>query len=123
MSCKEICDYLNLVINVRVEQSNNKKENFKPHYLIIIDGFDAIYQNDVIKNLTEIEENIGFSLLILENVMSKLPSKCNNFISLDGANSKVLKNAYDEQIQLFSKKKFMNILICFRLLKIWLIFQ
>ncbi len=104
-SCKELCDYLNLIINMRVEQANNKKDNFKPHYLILIDGFDAIYQNDVIKNLTEIEENIGFSLLILENIMSKLPSKCNNFISLDGANSKVLKNAYDEQTQLFFKEE------------------
>ncbi len=104
-SCKEVCDYLNVVMNLRREQIGNKKDNFKPHYLIIIDGFDAIYQNDVIKNMTEIEENIGFSLLILENVMSKLPSKCNNFISLDGTNSKVLKNAYDEQTQLFFKEE------------------
>ncbi len=98
-NAKEVADYLNILINMRAGQEKNAPH--KPHYLIIIDGWDNIYQNDIIKDLTEIDEDLGFSILIIENKMGKLPSKCNNFISLDGASSKVLKNAYDEQVQMF----------------------
>ena len=97
---KELANYLHFLVNNR-KGSNPKNTPHKPHYLILIDEWDSIYQNETIKKMTEMEENLGFSFLLIENRMGKLPSKCNNFISLDGASSKVLKNAYDEQIHLF----------------------
>lgn len=99
-NAKELSNYLNVIFHIRKETEKTKDTPHKPHYLIIIDGWDAIYQNDVIKNLTEEEEDLGFSIVILENKMGRLPSKCNNFISLDGGSSKVLKNAYNEQVQM-----------------------
>ena len=98
-NCKEVNEYLNMIINMRKE--SNAKPPHKPHYLIIIDGWDNIYQNDIIKEFTELEDDLGFSILIIENRMGKLPSKCNNFIYLEGVSSKVLKNSYDEQEQMF----------------------
>lgn len=101
---KEVSEYLNMVFNMR-KSSNEKEPYHKPHYVIVIDGWDNIYQNDIIKNLTEEDTDLGFSIIIIENSMGKLPSKCNNFISLDGGSSKVLKNAYNEQIQMFFKEE------------------
>jgi len=50
--------------------------------------------------LTEIDINIGFSMIILENQMSKLPSKCNNFISLGMSSSEILINSFEEYEQI-----------------------
>ena len=108
-NARTVANYLNLIFNMR-KNMGEKDTPEKPHYLILVDEWDSIYQNDVIKSLTEVEENIGFSMLILENRMGKLPSKCNNFISLDGASSKVLKNSYDEQVQMiFNEEIHYNI--------------
>lgn len=93
-SAKMISEYLDFEINNRV---NNQISEPKPYYLIIIDDYDNVRQLNFIKKLTEIDENIGFSILIIENSLSKLPSKCNNFIMLDGENSVVLKNSYEKQ--------------------------
>ena len=49
--------------------------------------------------ITETDENLGFSLVILENRLSKLPSKCNNFISVGENSSGILKNSYENQEQ------------------------
>ena len=59
----------------------NKQNDFRPHYIIITDDYTSIKRHDLLTGLTEQEENIGFSLVILESQLSKLPSKCNNFIS------------------------------------------
>ncbi len=106
-TCKEDAKKLAVYISTMLQMRKSKEATppHKPHYILVIDEWDSIYQNDSIKELTEIDDDLGFSLLILENRMGKLPSKCNNFISLDGASSKVLKNSYDEQVQMFFKEE------------------
>ncbi len=107
---KELSNYLNVIFHIRKETGKSDETPYKPHYLIVIDGWDSIYQNDVMKKLTEEEEDLGFSIVIIENRMGRLPSKCNNFISLDGGSSKVLKNAYNEQVQMiFNEEIHYNI--------------
>ncbi len=99
-STKSVSDYLQMVFASRLNEiSSNKTTPFKPHYLIIIDDYDKIKRYDLVKTITEIDENIGFSLLIIENRLSKLPSKCNNFITVGDNNSGVLKNSYEKQEQ------------------------
>lgn len=94
---KYVSDYLNNEVNFRM---NNKMEFPKPHYLIITDDYEKIKSYDFIKNITETDENLGFSCLILENKLSKLPSKCSNFISLGVDNrGGILKNSYQRQEQ------------------------
>ena len=96
-SSKYLSDYLLNEINYRM----NVKFNFpKPHYIIITDDYETIKNYDFIKNITETDANLGFSCIILENRLSKLPSKCNNFISLGIDNqSGILKNSYQKQEQ------------------------
>ena len=100
-STKNVSDYLLMVANNRLsELSSNKISTFKPHYLIIIDDYDMLKRYDLVKTITEINDNIGFSLLIIENRLSKLPSKCNNFITVGDNNSGILKNSYENQEQI-----------------------
>ena len=100
-SAKSLADFLNMEISNRLGVSkNNKDNNFKPYYIIIIDDYSRVKKFEFIKTLTESEENLGFSVLFLENRLSKLPSKCNNFISLGTTNSGVLKNSYEKQEQI-----------------------
>jgi len=107
----EVSEYLNVEISNRINQlSNNKNQNHKPYYLIIIDDYEEVKKQEFIKNITETEENLGFSLLIIENRLSKLPSKCNNFISLTGTKAGILKNSYEKQEQIsFNDEVIYNI--------------
>ncbi len=101
-STKNVADYLELVANQRLNQKQGKSNPYKPHYLVIVDDLEMLKRYDLIKTITETEddEDIGFSLLIIENRLSKLPSKCNNFITVGDNNSGVLKNSYEKQEQI-----------------------
>lgn len=100
-SYKNVSEYLNIEVNNRIPNASNSKiGSFKPHYIIVIDDYDRVKRFDFIKSLTELDENIGFSIIILEERLSKLPSKCNNFITLGLSSSGVLKNSYEKQEQI-----------------------
>ena len=98
---KTIAEYLNTEVNIRLASKEDKNINSKkPHYIIVTDDYNRIKRYDFIKQITEEDSNIGFSVLILEERLSKLPSKCNNFISLGTPKSGVLKNSYEKQEQI-----------------------
>lgn len=92
---KELANYLDYVIKTR--ENIDKPLDEKPYYIILTDCYDNIKKYDFIKSITESENNLGFSLVIVENKLSKLPSKCNSFISLVGKQSTIFKNSFDEQ--------------------------
>ena len=98
-SRKQVAEYLNYEVNNRIAMKERMKDPFKPHYIVIVDDYETIKRTDFVKTLTETEDNIGFSLIILENRLSKLPSKCNNFIAIGEKTSGILKNAYEKQEQ------------------------
>ena len=91
---KILSDYLNYELQNRTQTDF---KYYKPHYLLIVDGCDSLNNNNILKNISEIDEQLGFSAIILENRMNKLPSKCNRFIMLNGENSTILINNFDEQ--------------------------
>ena len=94
---KLLNEYLLFEINNRL---NNEQKEYKPHYFIIIDGYENAKKLEFIDKIADSEKNIGFSILILENKLTKLPSKCSNFIIVDENSSTVLKNSYDKQEQI-----------------------
>ena len=83
-----------------LSEKNNEEMLFKPYYLVIVDDLDIVKKSNLLNELTEIRANIGFSLLILERKLSKLPSLCNNFINLGEKTSGILKNSYEQQEQI-----------------------
>ena len=109
-SAKAVMDYLSVVMHSRDNGGREKEEPNKPHYIVIIDDYDSVKRFDFIKELTESDEDNGFSIIILEEKLSKLPSKCNNFISLATNSSSVLKNSYEKQEQTpFKEEIYENI--------------
>lgn len=92
-------------ISARIDQIKVKEasqiSSFRPYYLIIVDDIDVVKESKLLEVITEIRANIGFSLLILESKLSKLPSLCNNFINIgDNTSSGILKNSYENQEQI-----------------------
>ena len=96
-----VVDLLKREINSRLEAAKDKEKMlFKPYYLVIVDDIDIVKKTKIIELITESRNNIGFSLIILEKKLSKLPSLCNNFINLADTSSGVLRNSYEKQEQL-----------------------
>ena len=102
-SAHALADYLALELQNRLQSVQEGSQIFKPYYVIITDDYSQIKRHSFTKILTEIDANLGFSLLLIEERMSKLPSKCNNFISLGETNSGILKNSFDAQEQVTFK--------------------
>lgn len=100
-SAKNLADFFNIEVNNRVATlQNNGNIQYKPHYVIIIDDYDRVKRHNFIKVITELDTDLGFSVIIVEKHLNKLPSKCNNFISLGDNTSGVLKNSYEKQEQI-----------------------
>ena len=97
-----VTDILKRELNGRLEATKDKNETpmFKPYYFVIVDDLDMLKKTNFVEELTELKVNLGFSLVILEKKLSKLPSLCNNFINLGDTTSGVLKNSYEKQEQL-----------------------
>ena len=105
---KLLADEMFMIINNRLSQGD--RPDNKPHYFVIVDGCDSVRRTDIIQYLTEIDPYIGFNVLILENKMSKLPSKCNNFINLSETKCEILKNSFENQTQLnFNNESIKNL--------------
>ena len=94
-----VVEILRQEVSIRLEQLSNNSEQqlFKPYYLVIVDDLDIVRKTNFIDQLTEIDNNIGFSTIILGTKLSRLPSMCNNFINIGDSVSGVLKNSYEEQ--------------------------
>lgn len=99
-TAKNLLDYLNYELQMRASQMENGPKLVKPYYVIITDDYSQIRRHHFIKTLTEAEINYGFSLIILENQMSRLPSKCNNFINMGKQASGILTNSFEAHNQL-----------------------
>ena len=99
-NASKIIDYLYQIIDFRSQDGGSKPESPpKPYYLIVVDNLDIVKKNNIVERISELKDNVGFSSIILERKLSKLPSLCNNFINLDDGSSGILRNSYEEQEQ------------------------
>lgn len=96
-SSKNVSEYLNFEINNRANNNSNEKINYKPYYVVIVDDYSMVKKSSFVKKVTESEKNLGCSIVIIENKLSRLPSKCTNFISIISNPSEILKNSYEKQ--------------------------
>ena len=96
---KEISSIMMPELMQRIEMVTKQEVNpsyIKPHYVIICDSYDKYKKLDLIKSITEANASFGYSLIIIENMINKLPSKCSNFINLNAGISGVLTNSYEK---------------------------
>ena len=95
---RNISSYLMQELNFRIQTISDQSDDVnlkKPYYLIITDSYPLYKKVDFLKVLLEVDNNIGYSTIILENKLDKLPSKCINFINLNEGTSGILKNSYE----------------------------
>lgn len=66
--------------------------NYPPYYLIIIDDLELARNVDIVKTILESKVNYGFSILIKNDKISNLPSKCSSFININSDISGLFEN-------------------------------
>lgn len=106
---KNLSDYLMHILSERmqnfgneVEENEVKEKSFSPHYLIITDNYPMYRKLSIIETILKIKENVGFSLICVENQMRRLPSECIYFVHVAENES----TYYCTDIENFSLQKF-----------------
>ncbi len=96
---KTISDYLEKEFIKRASEKRNSQvktevneSTFLPYYIIITDDFPKIRRLGISELILKTKENFGFSFIIPENRLGKLPSECVDFINLGGNKISVIRN-------------------------------
>lgn len=100
---KEICYQLEQIYLKRKEMLKEKNNNVisKPYYVIVTDSFKSIRSFEIIKRVLNDKVNYGFSIIILNDNIKKLPDGCTNFINITDAGSELYKDSEKNKKVLF----------------------
>ena len=92
---KNVTHYLEDIYNKRKEEETELSEQqnanyeatdkyklYNEYFLIITDNYVDIKDYEILNNIINKNSNYGFSILILENLMSEIPSKCKKFVEI-----------------------------------------
>lgn len=106
----DLSNYLCQVFSNRELLTNGGKDKpqYNTYYLIITDNIDETRQLDILDKVFKSKINMGFSIIILEDKLSKIPSQCSNFIVIGSKNSGILKNTDDGNIQMNFKDEILK---------------
>lgn len=74
-------------------------KNYKPYYLIFTDDINEIRNVPLIKKILKYKRNLGFSLLMLNDRLSTLPSETGAFINIEEPISGYITNELSEDNQ------------------------
>jgi len=102
---KIVSSYLENEYNLRKDGKKNEKNEkevdphklFDQYYLILTDNYIDIKGQELIKKILNNKTNFGFSLCIIENTMSTIPSRCKKFIEIKENSGKIYNK--DEETQ------------------------
>ena len=97
---KEISLYLEQEIQRRKYKDENgntgtNDTNYiknKPYYVIITDDYKSVRDIELVKDVAEMDVNIGFSLLTISPRLINVPNECNTFISIGDKKSGIFEN-------------------------------
>ncbi|MBQ6284714.1 MAG: type VII secretion protein EssC [Bacilli bacterium] len=101
---QEISEYLLPRFQGRVEYASNANNlsdfsKYSSYYLILIDNIDDARKIDIINKILEDKRNLGFSIILAEEKLSKLPSEISRFITIGDSASAVLYSENNNQIR------------------------
>ena len=81
---KEICYNLERIYNsIKEASTSGKKVDIETRYVIIIDSLNTARNFDFIKNILDEENDVGFSLIMLDNRITNIPDQCKSFVQLN----------------------------------------
>ena len=102
---QELSDYLQPRFNGRQELATNGNYNEKntdyskylTYYLIIVDDIDLARKIGIIDDVLGEKKNLGFSLVVLEEKLSKIPSEVSKFITIGDSSSVIINSENNNQ--------------------------
>ena len=65
---------------------------YKPYYVIFTDDYKSVRDIELIKDVTEMQINYGFSLIVVSPRLINIPNECRTFISIGDKKSGVFEN-------------------------------
>ena len=98
---KAVCSYLEEEFNFRREAVGESQDDFyrsfQPYYLIITNDYFAVKNNSFIEKILNSSNNMGYSLLIVEHSLQRIPNQCNIFLQILKEASYILLKETGEQ--------------------------
>ena len=103
---QEVSNYLDKVFAGREALFNTSGSDrpddyskFKTYYLILTDDIDVSRKINIINSVLKGKINFGFSLITIEEKLSKIPSEVSNFLTIGDNVSAVISTIDNEQVK------------------------
>ena len=99
MEIKEISRYLEEIIKQRKNKEQDKVDykSFEPYYLIITDDYKKIKKINIVNEIVDNKENLGFGMVCLADNITKLPNECKTFIKLSNGRGEMFESEMNEE--------------------------
>ncbi len=91
--------------NVKYE-GKDKYKLYNNYYLIITDNYIDIKDYEIINSIINKNINYGFSILVLENLISEIPSKCKKFVEVSNNGCNVYDKVNNNDKEVFQPDLF-----------------
>ena len=78
--------------NGKMELNTTDYKKYKPYYLILTDDYKMVRDIELVKDVCELQVNIGFSLVVISPRLVNIPNECKTFISIGDKKSGVFEN-------------------------------
>ena len=78
--------------NGKMELNGADYHHYKPYYVIITDDYKMVRDIELVKDVSEMPINYGFSLIVISPRLVNIPNECKTFISIGDKKSGVFEN-------------------------------
>ncbi|MCI8460196.1 MAG: type VII secretion protein EssC [Bacilli bacterium] len=78
--------------NGKMELNGADYHHYKPYYVIITDDYKMVRDIELVKDVSEMPVNYGFSLIVISPRLVNIPNECKTFISIGDRKSGVFEN-------------------------------
>lgn len=79
-------------VNGTRELNSADYKKYKPYYVIITDDYKTVRDVELLKDVAEMQINVGFSLIVISPRLVNLPNECKTFISVGDKKSGIFEN-------------------------------
>ncbi|MBQ6497699.1 MAG: type VII secretion protein EssC [Bacilli bacterium] len=78
--------------NGKMELSQVDYHHYKPYYMIITDDYKLVRDIELVKDVSEMQVNYGFSMIVISPRLVNIPNECKTFISIGDKKSGVFES-------------------------------
>jgi len=78
-------------VNGNMELNNVDYKKYKPYYVIITDDYKLVRDIELVKDVAEMELNVGFSLIVISPRLVNIPNECKTFVSIGDKKSGIFE--------------------------------